>query len=532
MKKLLLAALVVLSACVTTPAPAPLPKDAAQIAPDTLEKMVAPPPPTKPVPYVALPAVEPMKLVVLPAPNKPSVSLRLVFRTGSVDDPKGREGLTALTLRVLLEGGTKSLDASQFLEALFPMAAELSGDTDREFSTIAARVPKERWARFLEIFQETLLAPRLDSKEFERLKSEQLNALRTRLRQENDEELSKAALDALLAESHPYGHPAVGTEEGLGAITLDDVRAHWKNVFTQDRLIIGLAGGVDDALAAGVKTTLGQLPATGTTRAPLPTLPGPIGNTIILKRDTASTAGNFGFSSPIRRDHPDFVDLFIAFSYFGEHRQEHGVLFQEVRDRRGLNYGTYAYAQHYRQDPGESVPRPNVLRSQQDVTFWLRPVPSKDAVFATRAIVYFLEKTRSTPPPADRFETARGFLAGATRIWTLTDQRRLGWAIDDVIHGTPDFLGQVRTRLQTITPADVQAVMKKHVALDSLNFAFVTKDAEGLAAALKSGAPSPITYQSPKPKDLLADDEQIAKQPLPLSADRVRVEDAADFMRR
>lgn len=520
------------TSCATTQ-PVVIPKDAAQIAPDALEKMVAPPPPARPVPYVALPSLEPMTLVLQPVANKPIVSLRLVFRTGSVDDPRGKEGLTALTLRLLLEGGTKSLDSAQFLEALYPMAADLTGDVDKEFTTIAARFPKDQLARFLQIFSEALLAPRLDEKEFARLKSVQLNTVRTRLRQENDEELSKAALELLLAETHPYRHVAVGTEAGLESLTLDDVRAHWKGVFTRDRLVLGLAGGVDEATAAQVKSSLSGLPAKGAERVVLPTAPGPMGQTLIVKRNTDSTAGSFGFTTALRRDSPEFVDLFIAMSALGEHRQEQGVLYGELRDKRGLNYGTYAYAQHYREDRGDIVPRPNILRSQQDVTFWLRPVPAKDAVFATRAVLYFLERARQQDTAlAERFESTRGFLQGATRQWALTDQRRLGWAIDDLLHGTPDFLQAVRKRLETITAADAQAALQKHVDPASLNFAFVTRDAEGLAAQLRAGAKSPMTYASPKPPALLADDEKIATWPLPVFQDGVRIIDAGDVMKR
>ncbi|MDP2272886.1 MAG: pitrilysin family protein [Archangium sp.] len=524
--------LVLLAGCATAPAPVvvkELPKDAAQLE---LDSLVVKPAPTEAVPYRALPSIEPMKLVVLPVPNKPIVSVRLVFRTGSVDDPSGKEGLTALTTRVLLEGGTKSLDSAQLLQALYPMAAELGGDTDKEFTTLTGRVHRDRLPRFLEIMSETLLAPRFEEKEFTRLRADQLNAVKNRLRQENDEELSKVALDSLLYEGHPYRHANGGTEKGLEAITLEDVKAHWKNTFTQDRLIIGLAGAVTDALATQVKTTLSALPAKGVVRAPLPTAPGPKGLTLIIERDTTSTAGNFGFTTPLRRDSPEFLALFIALSYFGEHRQEHGVLYQEVRERRGLNYGTYAYAQHYRQDGWSSIPRPNILRSQEDVTFWLRPVSPDKAVFATRAVLHFLEQLRSKPIPAERFETARGFLAGATRIWTTTDQRRLGWAIDDVIAGTPDFLGSVRKALETITPAQAQAAVVKYVAPENLNFAFVTKDAAGLAAALKSGAPSPITYSSPKAEDLVRDDAVISKARIPVAVEHVRVLKASDFMVR
>lgn len=483
-----------------------------------------------PVPYVPLPAVAPMQTVLLPAPGKPIVTLRLVFRTGSVDDPPGREGLTALTTRVLVEGGTQSLSSAQLLDALYPMAAELGADTDKEFTTVYGRVHAERLPRFLEIVAELFRAPRFEPKEFERLKSEQLNSIRNRLRGENDEELGKAGLDALLYAGHPYRHVAAGTERGLGTITLDDVKAHWKNVFTQDRLVIGLAGGVDEGLQQLVKQALAPIPEKGVTRRPLPSAPGVRGATLILQRDTLSTAGSFGFSTPMRRDNPAFYALMMAASYFGEHRQEHGVLFQEIRDKRGLNYGTYAYAQHYRQDGWSSIPLPNIARLEQDVSIWLRPVEAKHGLFATRAVLHFLEQLRNAPIPAERFETARGFLIGAMRQWALTDQRRLGWAVDDVLYGTRDFLAGLRSALETMTPEQVQAAARRELDPAQLNFVFVTKDAEGLKAALVNQAPTPITYPTEKPAELLAEDKVIAGAAIPTHPELIRIVPASAFM--
>ncbi len=526
------ALLLVLSACATPTASGPgaeLPKEASHVA---LADLVATPAATAPVPFRPLPLTAPLQAVVLPVPGRPVVSVRLVFRAGSVDDPKGKEGLTALTLRLLVEGGTQTLTSAQLLEALYPMAAELSADTDKEFSTVAGRVHVERLDRYLTLLAQVLTAPRFDPQEFARLKADQLNAVRTRLREENDEELSKVALDALLYEGHPYAHHTGGTVAGLEAITLDDVQAHAKAVLTQERLVVGLAGAVDDALVARVKTALGALPATGPARPALPTAPGPRGVTHVIARDTRSTAGAFGFSSPLRRGDPDFLPLFVALSYFGEHRQEHGVLFQELREKRGLNYGTYAYAQHYRQDGWSSVPRPNVLRSQQDVMVWLRPVAPEHARFATRGVMHLLERLRDEPLPVERYETARGFLAGATRIWAMTDQRRLGWAIDDVLSGTPDFLAAVREALGTLTPEQVRDAARRHVRAEAFNFVFVTKDAEGLVEGLRSKAPSPITYPSPKPAEVLRDDEAIGRAALPMDPQLIRVIPVGEVMAR
>src|SRR5215203_5359744 len=41
--------------------------------------------------------------------KSPTVSLRIQFLTGSIDDPEGKEGLAALTAAMLSQGGTRSL---------------------------------------------------------------------------------------------------------------------------------------------------------------------------------------------------------------------------------------------------------------------------------------------------------------------------------------------------------------------------------------------------------------------------------------
>ena len=153
--------LVVLCGCVTTraPAPTPTPPPEARSSTTVTVGKIAEPKMVRP-----LPTLSPMKTVVLPTKATPIVSVRLVFRAGSVDDPAGKEGLTALTTRLMIEGGTASLSSAELNEALFPMAAELDSDTDKEFTAITGRVHRERFDRFLGILSEAVLKPRFDPK--------------------------------------------------------------------------------------------------------------------------------------------------------------------------------------------------------------------------------------------------------------------------------------------------------------------------------------------------------------------------------
>ncbi|HZH75201.1 MAG TPA: pitrilysin family protein [Archangium sp.] len=494
-RSLVLCAALGLAGCATTSQPAPTPPPPAE------PQAQAPAQPQAPdsVPAVPLKRPEPMRVVVQANPVSPIVSFRLVFHTGSVDDPKGKEGLTALTADLLAEGGTQSLTSAQLLEALFPMAAELDSSTDKEFTVFFGRVHKDHLPRFLDIFTEVLLKPRLSPQEFERLRARALSGVRNTLRSENDELLGKVALDALLFQGHPYAHFVGGTEKALESLTLDDVKAHAARVFTQDRLVIGLAGPVDEALQKTVVSRLSALPATGAPRVELPPVPTTAGRVAIVQKPTLSTAISMGYATPLRRGHPDFFAVSLALSYLGEHRQSSGILFNELREKRGLNYGDYAYAEHFLEQPGTTYNRTNVARTQQDISLWIRPVVPATGMFATRGAVYFLDRLVREGIPQDAFELSRGFLLGYTRLWEQTDQRRLGYAIDALFYGTPNYLESYR---------------------------------EALASTLKTQPPSPITYASTKAPELLETDKAIIGFKLPVNPEAVRILPAQEFMEK
>jgi zinc protease len=475
---------------------------------------------------------QPMQLVVLADPQKPLLTFRLVFKAGSIDDPKGKEGLTALTSRILAEGGTRELSSSQLLDALFPMAGEIEATSDKEMTAFVGRIHENNLERFLKIFGDVLLEPRFDPKELERLRTDALNSIRNQLRGEDDEELGKVALDALLYQGHPYEHHNAGTIQGLQSITLDDVKAHWKNVFTQDRLVVGMGGNITDAVRSRLLERLAALPQTGAAPVGLPPIAPRGGRVWIIEKPVLSTAISLGYSYPLRRDDPDFFPMALALSYLGEHRQFIGVLFSELRDRRGLNYGDYAYPEHFLQHGFGTFALTNIARTQQDFSIWIRPVESPNALFASRGAVYFLDRLIREGISREGFELTRGFLLGYTRLWEQTDSRRLGYAIDDLFYRTPNFLESYRRTLQSMTLEQVNAAVKRNLSVDRLDFVYVAPDAEALKKLLIEQPPSPIEYATPKPPELLEVDKRILGTRIPVKPDRIEIIDVSTFMER
>lgn len=538
----LLAALLLAAACATgqhaeRPAPAE-PAAAAPPSPPTpppppqAPRAPAAPPPVddRPVAYRPLNVPAPLELIVLPSANDPIVNLRLVFRAGSVDDPDGKEGLTALAAALMKGGGTVELTSAKLLEALFPLAGDIQVMVSEELTTFSGRVHRDHVERFLQLFADVVARPRWDPREFERLRTDAVNAIKNQLRSEDDEQLGKVALASLLYRGHPYGTYVGGTVKGLRSMTVEEVRAHAARVFTQDRLVIGLGGAVDDALGAKVRQSLAALPATGAPRPPLPEVSPRPGQGVILKKPTLSTAISLGYPYALRRGDPDFHALVVALSYLGEHRQSTGVLFNELREKRGMNYGNYAYAEHFVEERGETVSLPNVGRAQQYLSIWIRPVEPQNAVFAVRGALHFLQKLHDEGIPEAGLETTRGFLRGYTRVWDQTQQRRLGYAIDDRLYGTEGYLDGLRGALETLTREQIDAAVRRHLDPRKLSFAFVTQDAEQLKANLASGAPSPVTYPTPKAPEVLEEDKQIIGLKLPIDPAKVEIVPASSFM--
>jgi zinc protease len=470
-------------------------------------------------------------VVPLPRAGTSIVTIRVMFIAGSVADPKGKEGLTALTARVMAEGGTQALSAAELNDALFPMAAELGVQSDKELTVFVARVHRDHLQKFLHIFADVLVRPRFDPKEFERLRRDALQDIEQRLRSSDDEGLGKAALEALMYEGHPYGHYVGGTVAALKAMKLEDVKAHARAVFTQDRMIIGLGGSVDQGLGRLMKIRLGALPKTGAKTADVPAPKAGKARVIIVEKPTMSTAISLGYPYELRRGQRDFYPFMIGVSAFGEHRQMGGRLFEALRGRRGLNYGDYAYPEAF-VETYPTFPAPNVPRRLQQFSIWIRPVEPKHAVFALRAALYETDKLLKGGLTEAEIERQKGFLDGYTRLWEASDSRRVGYKLDEIFNRQPRHLEGLRTSMPRIARDYVNGTLRKYVRPKDFRYAFVTADAAALKAALLAGKPTPIAYPTPKPKSVLLEDKQIEAFPLGFGPADIKVVKAEELFAR
>ena len=477
------------------------------------------------------PTAPPIPMVNLGS-ESPIAEIRLVFQAGSAYDPAGKAGLGWLTAHTMASGGTEALTYPQLLETLHPWAASVGVQIDREQLVFYARCHKDHLEAFYPVLRDVLLRPRLAQADFERLQQKALTTLTREVRNADDEALSKLVLESVLFAGHPYAHPSLGTEAGLKSATLADVKAHRAAVLTRARLTIGVAGagaGLVDRLQADLLA----LPAGS--RAPALGKPAKDEyRLVVVEQPTAqSTAIALGHTLPVRRGDADFPALALTASYFGEHRQFHGVLFQSIREARGMNYGDYAYVEAFRQEGWGRMPLTNVARSLQHFLVWIRPVPSEDRHFALRIAAWNLHNLVRSGVSEEAFTKTRDFLGGYLYLQAQTDMRRLGYALDDRYYGLEGgFADGLRTAWKTLDAAKVSAAVKRHIHPEAVTVVVITADARGFADAVLAEAPSPKKYASPKPEAVTKEDAEIAALKLGFTKDQVTVIQAASLFAR
>lgn len=456
------------------------------------------------------------RVTFLPSASSPLVALRVIVRAGSVNDPPSKEGLAALTAAMVAEGGTKELTFEQVLEKFYPMAAGLSGDCRKEVTLFSGVVHRDNLNAYAKLMAAMLTQPRFAEADFERLRNEALDYVTKTLRGGNDEELAKWALQVRLHPDHPYGHVDRGTATALKAITLDDVKAFHREHYGRAATRIGVAGGADEAFVKTFLDDLNALPEAGAEVPKLPDVPMPKGlDVTIIQKPADATAISLGFPLTITRRDDDFYALMVANSYLGEHRTFNGKLMQDLRGKRGLNYGDYSYIEDFIQEGPTTFPISNNPRRQQYFSIWVRPVPHDKAVFALRAAMWELDRLVEHGMSQEDFEAARSFLSNYSKLWVQTLPRRLGYAMEGPAYDRDDLPTELARRLPKLSVEAVNAAVRRHLMAPGMVVTMVTRDAEGLKAALESGKPTPLTYDTQgTPEDVLAEDKQIAAFPL------------------
>jgi zinc protease len=501
---------------------------------------------------ISLPSMA-FEVVKLPLPKSDKIVVRLMFRNGSISDPAGMEGLTAMTSAMITEGGTKKLTSSQIKEITYPWASRWGSSVDKEVSIISFEFHKDHADLFFPILTGLILQPSFSEEDFKRVKSNQQNFVNEVIRASSDEDYSKMALEALLFRGTPYEHMVNGTTKGVEKITLQDVINHYKKFYTKDNLMLGIAGSYSDAFLSKLSSELNNLPAlTVKLPAPVPArTPDGLQIEIISKANALGSAVFTGFPLPVNRKDDSYAAFMIANSWLGEHRKSYSRLYKKIREERSMNYGDYSYIEWY-DNGGQNMLLPaGTPRTSNYFSIWLRPVQTAESLkkqyaeleniktghahFALRMALREMQNLIDNGLSAEDFELTRQFLRSYIKLYIQTPSRQLGYLMDSRFYGRKDYIAEMDKLLEKVTLDEVNTAVKKMWQTQNMFIAIITDDSEAapLKESLLNNNPSPMSYsnalKATLPEELLKEDELVST--FPLKVKKVDIIDSENMFR-
>jgi zinc protease len=380
----------------------------------------------------------------------PLVDFYVQIRGGSSRVP--REDAPAMTaLNSLMRvGGTRTLEPDSVEARLDLLAAQLQMGSGGGASFAAVNVLTDRLDPGLDLLRQILLEPRFDAEARDVWIGQERD--RIRRRDEDPTGLAIGEFNRLVFGDHPVGW--VFTEEEFTTETLSEERLRRLHRMThcRENLLVGVAGDLSwDQAEPRVRVFLEAWPPC---EAPLPDPPLPDlrrgGGVWVLPRPVEQTAIIVAGPGGLRQeDTPEYFASRIAHMILGG-GGFNTRLMQRVRTEQGLAYGA------------SSVwTAPIRHEGLVGASTGTRPERTVEAV---ELLFEIFDEFREAPPGAAEVERA---VEQAVNSYVFAFEsagqvvnRRMG----DRSQGLPDgWLERYLEAIQEVTPADVHAVVRRHL---------------------------------------------------------------------
>lgn len=186
-----------------------------------------------------------LNIVLAKRKGVPTIVMNLMFDAGHKTDHTASPGTAALAMN-LMDEGTKDLNALQISEKLQLLVADLYTSSNQDNSNVYLNTLKPSLDTSIELFADVVLNPTFPQKEFDRLKSEQIN----NIKKEKSQPFSMALRvmnKYLYGEGYPSSNPYTGTgyEETVEKLSREDVLKFYKTWIKPNNATLVVTGDVE-----------------------------------------------------------------------------------------------------------------------------------------------------------------------------------------------------------------------------------------------------------------------------------------------
>ena len=318
----------------------------------------------------------------------------VAFEAGARTESRDKNGIAHFLEHLVFKGGQDYPTHREINEAGERLGARVDAWTSHDIVAFRVRSRAAVAGEALALLTDFVGRPALDREELERERGVVIQEIARSMDRPGDR--ADELLDAAAFGDHPLGRPVLGTEKRLRAFTREDVVLFRQRQWCGERGCLLLVGNLEylpSDLELG--RLLDRFPNVGVPEAYAPT-PPPSSKVLVEETDSSHSHLRLLYRPEIDfRDHALRAALVVYRTVLGG--SQGSVLFDELRERRGLAYSSYAL---------------DAVSADAALIQVVAGVESEQCVAAHGLIRDLIAGMAEDGPDRDHVERARSYAAG------------------------------------------------------------------------------------------------------------------------
>jgi zinc protease len=387
------------------------------------------------------------KVTMTPYGAIPKLSVRIVVRTGNIDEGPKQIWLADF-MGDLLREGTTTRTSAQIAEEAAGMGGNVSVTVGEDETAIGGDALSDYGADMVKLLADVVQHPLLPASELNRVRANRLRTLAIQ-RSTPGAQANEAFAKALYGD-HPYGR-TFPTEEMLKSYTIEDVQRFYKANIGAERTHIYIAGRFDSSLGKVVTAAFeswdkGPAPVTN-----VPKVAAAKSFELIDRPGAAQSTIRFGLPLP-SPTHADYIPMVVTDSILGGSFASR--ITTNIREQKGYTYSPFS-----------------AVSTNYHTSSWAENADVTTAVTgpALTEIVNEIKRMRKDPPTADEMQGIKNYLAGIFVIQNSSRQGVISQLRFVDLQGLPDdWLRNYVPNVLKVTPQDVQRIAESYLNPDKM----------------------------------------------------------------
>ena len=288
-----------------------------------------------------------LRIVTEEVPSVRSAAIGIWVNVGSRDETPAVAGASHFLEHLLFKGTSRrnALEISATIEAV---GGEMNAFTSKEYTCFYARVIDTDLPLAIDVVSDLITSSIVSALDVDAERKVVLEEIAMR-----DDDPSDLVHD-LYAETYygdtQLGRPILGTVKSISDMTRSSVFNYYKKKYLPQDLVVAVAGNIKHKrVVAMVEEALSRdnflnVKGSPQIRPNTPVKTKPMHSVGLLTRKTEQAHMFYGMEGVARSDERRFAMGVLASALGGGMSSR---LFQEIREKRGLAYSVYAYAQQF-----------------------------------------------------------------------------------------------------------------------------------------------------------------------------------------